>query len=288
MSTTTLHTQFQSFTPATAKAAFESVRAEIDAFDDADLWPINLDIPSAVMIAVTAAPRIEPWIPRMAGLPEFDVRHAVRMRNYALAAWYSHLMTVQPDDGSVATLLQEAIPLRRGLLIAAEALAHRGFLPPEHLLEIRGGNGHLDTANALVALSGLFLERWDELVDNTAVTADEAERAGTLGLELLLALGVRRRGVPGASEEALRTRDRAFSLFMYAYHQCRRAIRFLRWSDEDWEDIAPSLYVRRKRRAVVIEGEDITPSPPPMLLAPDPGSATPPVESLVVVTSETG
>ena len=46
------------------------------------------------------------------------------------------------------------------------------------------------------------------------------------------------------------TRDRAFTLFVQAYDQVRRAVQYLRWQHHDANQYAPSLYrCRRKRKA---------------------------------------
>jgi hypothetical protein len=43
-------------------------------------------------------------------------------------------------------------------------------------------------------------------------------------------------------------RDRAFSLFVEAYGQVRRAVQYLRWEQGDADRIMPSLYRRRQSR----------------------------------------
>lgn len=43
-------------------------------------------------------------------------------------------------------------------------------------------------------------------------------------------------------------RQRAFTLFVRAYEECRRAATYLRWHEDDADDIAPSLWTKRNRR----------------------------------------
>jgi hypothetical protein len=53
------------------------------------------------------------------------------------------------------------------------------------------------------------------------------------------------------------TRDRAFTLFVQAYGQMRRAVQYLRWQYRDADQYAPSLYRRRRaRRATSSDAAD--------------------------------
>lgn len=113
------------------------------------------------------------------------------------------------------------------LLGDGEALARRGYLDQALLEEIRAGQGHLDLANDLVALSALFADSWDGIRDRTVATEAEIDRAAELGPLILAALGVREHGpAPGPTDAADR-RARAFTLFVRAYDQARRAVTYL-------------------------------------------------------------
>lgn len=58
-------------------------------------------------------------------------------------------------------------------------------------------------------------------------------------------------------------RQQAYTLFVNAYDQIRRAISFLRWDQGDADEIAPSLFGGKKRRAA-------TEAEPPVDSAPTP------------------
>ncbi len=168
-----------------------------------------------------------------------------------LGAWYAHLVALPASNGptQVAALDAEAIPLRENLLADAEALARRGLLDSEAVAHIRTGQGHVDRATDLVALSALFSAHWDDVKTKTAATEAEVARAGELGPLLLNALGVRRSGQPVDAKESAFMRARCFTLFFRAYDQCRRAVSYLRWSDGDADRVfAPSLYAGRGGR----------------------------------------
>jgi len=65
---------------------------------------------------------------------------------------------------------------------------------------------------------------------------------------LLAALGVREHGASPPAFDAAERRACAFTLFMRAYDQARRAVIFLRWDEGDADEIAPSLYKGRGGR----------------------------------------
>ncbi len=142
-------------------------------------------------------------------------------------------------------LLEEATALRARLLGDAEALAARGLLDLESVQAIRSGQGNLDTANDLVALSALMGASWAKIENKTAATAEEVHRAGDLGPLLIAALGVREHGARATPAEAADRKVRAFTLFTAAYDQVRRGVTYLRWDEGDAESLAPSLYKGR-------------------------------------------
>lgn len=240
-----------------AKECFERLLPRIEAIPEAELIPINVDFPTALSIALGAVPRLEEMVRSMRDrLPEFDVHLISDLRSAALAAWYAHFLTLElgrhTGESPFRTLLQEAVRLRRSLLVAAAALADRGLVSPQRIKEIRRGSGYVDTADDLVALSILFTEIWPLVEHRTAVERHEVDRAGELGPELLVALaGRRRRDAWTYSIDPRAMRERAFTLFVRLYDECRRAVTYLRWSESDAHRIAPSLYSKRRRRAAI-------------------------------------
>lgn len=238
--------------PPQAAAAFDRALPEIAALSPDRLVAINLDIPRAVSQVLGVLPGLLALRPAVAEqLQKHDLALLDRLETYALAAWHAHLMWLSSRDpeSAVKPLLAEAVPLREDLLSDAEALARRGLLDAEAVAEIRAGQGHIDTANDLVALSALFSGSWPEIAGRTAATEEEVKRAGEIGPQLLASLGVREHGAGPGPTEAADRRARAFALLVHAYDQTRRAVAYLRWDEEDADTIAPSLYKGRGRAA---------------------------------------
>ena len=234
--------------PNEAAEAFAQIEPELERVEK--VVPINVDIPRAVAVAVGAVPHLKALRARFVDeLPRFPIEALDKLMSYALGAWYAHLLALPagPGQDGLKPLLDEASALRADLLVAAEALAHKGYVDAGRVAEIRSGNGHLDTANDLVALGALFGEAWGAVKNRTTVEWADVERASKLGPELLVALGARNQPglpTPRAADPADR-RARAFTLLVRAYDQCRRGVTYLRWADGDHDAIAPSLFASR-------------------------------------------
>ncbi|WP_438000129.1 hypothetical protein WMF26_09900 [Sorangium sp. So ce185] len=268
--------------PLKAATAFNEALPEIEALSADRLIAVNLDIPRVVSQVLGVLPGLLALRPDIAEqLQKHDVALLERLETYALAAWYAHLVWLSSGgtESALKPLVEEAVPLRENLLGDAEALARRGLLDAETVAEIRAGQGHIDTANDLVALSALFSGSWSEIAGKTAATEEEVNRAGELGPQLLAALGVREHGKGPGPTEAADTRARAFALLVHAYDQTRRAIAYLRWNEGDADTIAPSLYKGRGGRAAsssdAAAPQDDAPTAPTA-----PASPAPPVAPL--------
>jgi hypothetical protein len=258
--------------PEFAEAAFQKVKPQLLALRADELEHMNVDVPNAASIALAAHGRMIDLRPRMAALPGHPVELLDELPTYAAAAWYAHLVSLPAagDGERVKKLLDEAGPLRDALLLAAEALVPRGLLDADKVAEIRAGLGNLDKANDLAALSDLFKQAWPQIASKTAVDRAEVDRAATLGMELLLALG--EKGLAqkrAATAEARDLRVRAFTLLVRAYEQCTRAVSYLRWMEDDLELYAPSL---RPRARSSRETRGASAQPPPASDAQNPKS----------------
>lgn len=265
-------------------AAYADTAQERAALKDEEVLRVTANIRGAVAIVLGAAPNIEKMMPlvqkEMRAPPVAQVE---RLRTYALAAVHAdarHEDAVRVPN-EVVVIKQEAEPARDKLLVAAEALAHRGLLSNDRVAAIRAGQGNLDTAHDLIALGSLFREAWPAIVGRTAVDEAEVKRASELGTRLLAALGGRDVDTvptkPLAGERA-----RAFTLLVRAYDACRRAMTLVRWSEGDADALAPSLFRRAKRARALSEEDaddrnatDVAPSPAP---APSPSASFGPGE----------
>ena len=81
---------------------------------------MNVDIVSAASIALGVAERILTHRDCMAKLPEFDIRSADNLIDYAKATWYTYVNNLPPPEPSdSAQLMNETAELRAKLLMWA-------------------------------------------------------------------------------------------------------------------------------------------------------------------------
>jgi hypothetical protein len=233
--------------PNAAAEAFAKVEPELASLAPEALAPVTVDLGAAVASVLAAAPRIREYREAIvAELPRHPVWAVDKLETYAQAAWYAHLIHTYASGSpeSAKALLEEGTRLREGLLIAAEALAHRALLDADAVARIRKGSGSPDLATELSALAALFREGWSKISGKTAVEKHEVDRAAELGPAVLVASAVKKHKV--ADTEAQRAR--AFTLLVNAYDACRHALAYLRWKEGDLDAIAPSLFRKRPGR----------------------------------------
>lgn len=246
-----------------AARAFTVVEEEIKAVPEAERLTPNLDVQRAAGRGALAADRIVPLLPALSALPGLDMPRIERVGLYALALHHAYDLATEAGAGASALppLLEEAWPLREGMLRSAELLAHFGLLSAERVAAIRSGQGHADTADDVIALGRLFDEHWSQVAGKVPVTRAMVDRAPVLGAKIHKALA--QREVEASPLEPSSDRRhllaQAFSLFVRAYDEARRGVAYLRWNEGDVDKIVPSLYPHRPRRSSgqIDDAEDV-------------------------------
>jgi hypothetical protein len=231
--------------PNAAADAFARIEPELAALEAEALAPITIDVGTAITSALAAAPRIrEHRDAIVAALPGHPIDAVDKVETYAQAAWYAHLVhtysSASPE--SARALIEEGTRVREGLLIAAEALAHRALLDADAVAKIRKGGA--DLAGDLTALAALFKDSWGKINGKTAVEKNEIDRAAELGPAVLVANAAKKH----RNTDTEAQRARAFALLARAYDSCRQALTYLRWKEGDADSIAPSLFKKRPGR----------------------------------------
>jgi hypothetical protein len=250
-----------------ARAAFLRIAPRLRSFDATEILRPNVSVPRAAAIALAAEPKIAALSKQIhSELPRFRIKLLRDLRPIALATWYAHISPrPEIDEDRVKQLVTEGAPLKRTLLLQAEALADRKLVSADRVTAIRTGRGHLDLANDLVALSQLFREHWPIVSTRVAIIEErELDRAAELGTALLEALGARTvtRTEPNAQQQANDLRWRAFTLLAQTYDEIRAAVAYVRRKEGDAEGIAPSLYSTRTRRRVATDSTEPRSEPP--------------------------
>ncbi|HWB78863.1 MAG TPA: hypothetical protein VG755_28070 [Nannocystaceae bacterium] len=243
--------------PTSGAQAFEHLRDEIAAVPEDQLIQISADISVAHEIARAAADRIDDLMPELVKLSGLDLHRIRKLRVYAAACEHSHVLAASPDEDDVRLrrLLDEAVKLRRTLLSTASLLVVVGELSEDRVAAIPSGIGHVETARAIEMLGVLFEQIWDRVESRIPVTAEMVERAPVLAYELHGLLGANRVEPIAKASDAQRMQQRAFTLLVQVYDECRSAVAYLRRREGDAELYAPSLFVKKRRRPTAPEIE---------------------------------
>lgn len=250
--------------PLRYRDAYQALQSEIAAVTPSDLVAINLDIPAAAVTVLGCGPKLRSHRDAIAAkLPAQDLASFDKLETYALAAAHAHTLylTASSPPEAIPELVDELTKARDLLVTDVTALAKRKLLDGSRLDELQGTSGYKNIAFDVMLLATLMREHWASIEGKTAVQLAELDRAEQIADRLAMAIGLREQE-PGAANAAGETRQRAFSLFMKAYDQARRAITYLRWDEGDADTIAPSLYAGRDRSRRKAEATPAAPEPP--------------------------
>jgi hypothetical protein len=144
----------------------------------------------------------------------------------------------------VQQLHEQSAPVREQLFAAADMLVTFKLFDAKRVADLHAGTGYKDTAADFVQLVRMFREVWPAIQHKTPITEADLDEAERLGSALMKATSRKDAGSEGPAVEAAAIRQRAYTLFVNDYDQVRRAITFLRWSEDDVETIAPSIFQR--------------------------------------------
>lgn len=229
------------------REAYQNLIDEIHAVPTEKLVVINIDIPTTVTTALGVLPEIRALRSRIATeMPQFDLARFDKLEAYTLALGHAHALYMAASEPSEALdeLVESAAKLREVLVADATALAQRNLIDGERLRELKGAKGYRNLAFDLFALAAMMRAVWTNISGKTALHLDELDEAETLADRILTAVGEREQG-PAIAAVSAENRQKAFTLFVTAYDQVRRAAHYLRWDQEDTDKIVPSLYAAR-------------------------------------------
>ena len=185
------------------------------------------------------------------GTPLIDLhaRYLEDFETYARALGHAHILhLVEPSPSdTVAELTRKLIVTRDGLIAEIEMLGRRQLMSSDFLCGIGPSQEPQKVVFAVSVLCFSLLQEWERIGGRTAVTLDDLAVAEQLSLQLSEQFV---RMAHSIEPEASVMRRRAFTMFVRAYDQVRRAVGYLRWNDGDADEIAPPLgvLVAPKRR----------------------------------------
>jgi hypothetical protein len=257
-------------------SAFEEARPEADALSAQDIVQATTSTAEAVVRALSAVSAVRALLTdARKALPLFDHRAIDRFERNANALSYAqsrYLQARASSSADVATIADEA---QRALDIAygdLQALANRGMVDAARIESIKdSGSSRESLPIAIGAVVQLMAELREKHGDRLLMTEDEQHALGKLAIRLRDALAAR---LPALGDsEALDTRNRMFTLLRREFLELRRAVEYLRFYEDDADEILPSLFTRSKRKAKSEDNSAKKPTP-----APEPAPASAPAK----------
>ncbi len=229
------------------RLAYQACLPEMQRLLASQVQAVNLDVMDAVRTVRGASERISTLRPAAkAAFNDFNLSLWDKLETYTFAL-------IQAHDAYILSVRSCAVPTefvndaqRKFELLYAvvQGLVSRRLLDPSILKRAKGRRGPLRYAYGSLLLVERLREAWPTLADKTGLSEDELTQA-ELSAERLVS-GVAKKNQPKEHAQQLADmRDRAFTLFVYAYGQVRRAVQYLRWDHNDDDTFAPSLYRRR-------------------------------------------
>jgi hypothetical protein len=267
--------------------AYQACLAEMQRLPREHVHAVNLDVMDAVRIVMGLSERVAGIRGAVAGtLNDFDLALWDKHETYMSALVEAHNVwcVAIKSRATDSELIGQARQQFELLMAVVQALVSRGLVEPAIVKRVRKRRGPLRYAYGLLDLVEVLRERWSKIADKTGLTEAELLQAELTGERL--ATGVARKNAPAEHTQQLADmRDRAFTLFVYAYGQVRRAVQYLRWANNDAETFAPSLYKRRHRRVRTRRASAVQPANGPQLDLPVPST---PIEGLSEGRNEPG
>jgi hypothetical protein len=242
---------------ASPDQAYERILPEALALDSALVQVVNLDINNTVIIAMAAAKRLPPFDAALRALSGFPGERLDLFGDYTLALYSAHLRycyAISPLE-KLPQLNETATRWRDILLAEAKSLVARQYLKEELLKELAGNHGYRNVAHDIAGLAHIFKVSWNDIKDYTGIKQAQIEEVDKLALKLTGAVAQREQS-PEQVEAATDIRNRMFTLFSRAYDEVRRGMEYLRWHNDDANEIVPSLYSGRNNSNIVKKDKD--------------------------------
>lgn len=229
-------------------AALNQIRAELEQLSADELLQQNVVAINALATVRGVLRELMGLRPLMLQLPHFNVEHVDRLELYAMAFAGAHAQyqILKEHNKEPVALIREGLALRSRLVNDFRVLVRRGLVAPEPLRKLHNQRSYTKVASDLLLLEAFYHTHSTVIAGKCATTAEEIARAGALADKLTVVVSHRRMPLE-AESEALKVRQRAFTLFFRAYGQVRRAVQYLRYDEGDADRFAPPLSGKRKR-----------------------------------------
>lgn len=266
----------------TLKDALDSVRARLEAMDDSKLKvTAGLDPTEAANKVIGNLERIFRFRPAItAQFEEEGTAILDSLEVAALATQQADIELAAAERAADLTAMHETLSRQhRRLLADATPLAERGLLDAATIDRARSTQGYDTTLKNTLVLVALFRGGFPGIEGKTLMTLAELDAIEKHAQAIGVLSGQRNQGTSALTASTLRTRS--LSELVRTYGETRRMLNFIRWWEDDLDEIAPSLWAGRTRKSTrgvtdggptdsgPIEGGNEPPEPVPTPGPPD-------------------
>src|SRR5512133_2118892 len=228
--------------------ALEEIRTELSQLPEHELLHQNV-VPLTALVTVRGVYReLKGLRAEMLRLPDFEIANLDRLELYARAfvGAQARYDALRESNREPEALKAEAEALRAQLYDDVKTLVRRKIVAPQRIEKLSRRRGYEHVASDLLLLVTVFRCHLNSIAGKCATTEQELVRAEALA-HGITAVVSRRREPLEAVRNALEVRKRAFTVFMRAYGQVRRAVQYLRFDQGDADRVAPPLTGKRKK-----------------------------------------
>jgi len=239
--------------PVALKAALDGMRPTLEAMLPEEVVPIALDPTRSASVVVGSLPRIESY--RAALEAQFGASALAFLDELPIIADATKQADIELTAADSASDLSEPFAQvtedHRLLLTDAEALANRKLLDRARVDAGRPAQGYRTKATSTLVLIALLRERWDVVKDETPLTPGELHAIEARTQVRLKLLDEREQG--STRLPAAELRMRALCRLVRTYGEVQRMLTYVRWWEGDAEDVAPSLWMGRRKARTPVE-----------------------------------
>jgi hypothetical protein len=257
------------------KDAYGRIEPEIVALPVQRVRRINVDVRSAVATVLAAMARLLTYREQIIKeLPTFDVARFDKLEDYALALSHTdtlHSTALKPTDEQKA-VFEEGVELRDVMHADVNVAIRRKFIDSAVLKDYEGLVGYKNVASDLQIVAQALNTNWGKIEGKCATSLTEVEHAFKLAARLLRIAGQREQSTE-ALDRATDARNRAFTLLAEGYEDAQRALGYLRFEQDDADDIAPAFYAGRPAAKKAPKAEPV-PAPAASSVQASPSTVT--------------
>lgn len=229
--------------------ALAKFRPRFSVIPPKECLQISLDVQTMVTGIVGPAARIATYKEQLAKLPNYDVETVCQLEEIGAALMEANQNAFGPElNHKIDVAVARAVPLREKFYVTFDMLAIFGFVSAAWIASLRAGSGYRDLAGDLISAKNKFMELPAEARAKTMITDEDCENAAAYANEIISIIAHRDAEWTGTERDPAREREQVYTFAMHIYEEARGGIQFIRRSEKDADDIAPSLFARPGRR----------------------------------------